>query len=341
MKSHTVPRKLLEQFAYDDPVTRSKRLWRYQKGRPPYGRAAPKTAARRGGHFADPANSTKEAELEERLKREFEDPVNQFIDMIGYRTFTLTAAHIRLLTGYITVLFNRTRARRAASDGQSNIMIEALRALLSDDQKLSDLAAKLTMDMVNSGYQLRRMVTKQEIIDGIKREIARHTNDDEAQRSYIQTMETMMAFADETMLNGHWGIVHTEPNKPFVLGDAPVVTWERSASNILMFGQGFARSNVEALLPVSPTACLHVLPLVERSRPVRTPAPEEVNMAQAAFATEHCFTNVCSPEIDATLQPQFGKVRLGIEGFSLRHVDYNKVLFDILLGRRPHVAAPR
>jgi hypothetical protein len=221
MKSHTVPRKLLEQFAYYDAVTRSKRLWRYQKGQPPYGRAAPKTATRWNGHFADPANSTKEAELEERLKREFEDPVNQFIDMIGYRTFTLTATHIRLLTGYIRILFNRTRARRAASDGQSNIRIDALRALLCDDQRLSDLAAKQTMDMIDSGYQLRRMVTKQEIVEGIKRQIARHTNDDEAQRTYVQTMETMMAFADEKMLKGHWGIVHTQPDKPFVIGDAP------------------------------------------------------------------------------------------------------------------------
>ena len=83
MKSHTVPKKLLEQFAYDDPATRSRRLWRYQKGRPPYGRASPKTATRWEGHFADSANSMKEAELEERLKREFEEPVNQFIDLIG------------------------------------------------------------------------------------------------------------------------------------------------------------------------------------------------------------------------------------------------------------------
>ena len=35
MLSHTVPKKLLEHFAFDDPVTRSKRLWRYEKGRPP------------------------------------------------------------------------------------------------------------------------------------------------------------------------------------------------------------------------------------------------------------------------------------------------------------------
>src|SRR5690242_250324 len=235
MKSHTVPRKLLGQFTYDDPVTRSKRLWRYQKGLPPYGRAAPKTATRWDGHFADPANSTKEAELEERLKREFEDPVNQFIDMIGYRTFALSTTHIRLLTGYITILFNRTRARRAASSIQKNIMIGALKALLSDDQRLSQLAAKQTMEIIKKGYPLRRMVTKQETVEGIKREIARHTNDDEAQSTYVQTMETMMAFADERMLNAHWGVIHTEPDRPFVIGDAPVVTWERTVDNMLMF----------------------------------------------------------------------------------------------------------
>jgi Protein of unknown function (DUF4238) len=320
MKSHAVPRKLLEQFAYDDPVTRSKRLWRYQKGRPPYGRAAPKTATRRDGHFADPANSTKEAELEERLKRKFEDRVNQFIDIIGYRTFTLTATHIRLLTGYITILFNRTRARRAASDGQSDIRIEALRALLSDDQRLSDLAAKQTTDMIDSGYQLRRMVTREEIIEGIKRQITRHTNDDEAQRSYVETMETMMALSDERMLNGHWCIVHTEPDKPFVIGDAPVVTWERTESNILMFGQGFARPNVEALLPVSPTACLHVLPLVERSRPVRTPAPEEVNIRQFCLASAASATTVYSSVILVLAWPAIWEVSMLLPPTSCRQV---------------------
>jgi len=154
-------------------------------------------------------------------------------------------------------------------------------------------------------------------------------------------MEAMMEFADEKMLNGQWGIIHAEPERPFVIGDAPVVTWERTDNNLLIFGQGFARPNVEVFLPISPAACLHVLPQVERNRPTRIPATEEVNMAQAAFATAHCFTNVLSPEIDATLQSQFGQVRLGIEGFSVRHIDYNTVLFDILMGRRPKAVASR
>jgi hypothetical protein len=337
VKSHTVPKKLLEQFAYYDPVTRSKRLWRYQKGRLPYGAAAPKTATRWDGHFAHPANRGKESELEQRLEQEFEHPVNQFLDMIGYRTFVLQPRHIRALAGYITMLFTRSRARRAASKDHAEITIEALRSLLSDEQQLSDLIGKHTMDVIALGLDTR-MVTREEVVSAIEKTIAAHSDAQEGQRRYIQSVETMMEFADDRMLSGDWGIVHTEPNKPFVIGDAPVVTWERTEDNVLHFGQGFARPNVEILLPVSPTAGLHILPRVPRSRPVRKPATEEVNMAQAMFATDHCFTNISNPDLDAGLQSHFGKMRIGIEGFSVRHIDYKKLLFDILMGRLPMAA---
>jgi hypothetical protein len=65
----------------------------------------------------------------------------------------------------------------------------------------------------------------------------------------------------------------------------------------------------------------------------------EVNMAQAALATDHCFMNVFSAETDAILQRHFGTIRVGIEGFSVRHVDYKKMMFDILMGRHPQTAA--
>jgi hypothetical protein len=119
LKSHTVPKKLLEQFAFEDTVTRSNRLWCYEKGIPPY-LVAPKSATRWDGHFADPANSAKEAELEFHLKKEFEEPVNKFIEMLRYQTFVIGAAHIRALTGYIAILFNRSRARRAATNLQQD-----------------------------------------------------------------------------------------------------------------------------------------------------------------------------------------------------------------------------
>jgi len=157
--------------------------------------------------------------------------------------------------------------------------------------------------------------------------------------AYVQSVETMMDFADEYMLTGHWGVLRAEPDKPFVIGDAPVVTCERSDNNTLHFGLGFARPNVEAFVPVSPTACLHALPRLERTRPLRAPSVVEVNMAQAALATGHCFANICNKEVDAILQPHFGTIRIGIEGFSVRHIDYKKLMFDILMERHPQTAA--
>jgi hypothetical protein len=59
MESHPVPKNLLEQFAYDDSIARSKRLWRYEKGRPPYKKASPRTATRIDLHFSDPDDTSK------------------------------------------------------------------------------------------------------------------------------------------------------------------------------------------------------------------------------------------------------------------------------------------
>ena len=95
-------------------------------------------------------------------------------------------------------------------------------------------------------------------------------------------------------------------------------------------GQGFSRPNLEVLLPVSPSVCLHLLPTVNRTRPVITPAPVEVNIAQASFATKHCFTNIRSLTLDKTLQAHFGKTQLGANAFTLGHQDYRNELFDIL-----------
>jgi hypothetical protein len=60
---------LLDQFAYDDSRAHSRRLWQYEEDRAPWWKASPRTAARWDGHFADPANAKKEAELETRPER--------------------------------------------------------------------------------------------------------------------------------------------------------------------------------------------------------------------------------------------------------------------------------
>ena len=276
MKSHTVPKKLLEQFAYYHPQTQSKRLWRYHKGWKPHGNASPKTATRWDGHFADPTNSEKEAELEERLKREFEDPVNQFLEMLAYKKFVWSAIHTIKLSGYVKMLFNRSAARKAASPQQVALKLQPFKDLLEDEEALSTLAAKYTLDMLERGDLPGPMVTKQDVLDGLKRAIKNNSGPDQSQIDYVATIETMMNQPDDQMINGKWTIIPTEPDNPFVIGDAPVVTWERTAENRLMFGMGFARPNVEIMLPVSPTACLHIQPDVPRTREVRRPDRKSV-----------------------------------------------------------------
>jgi hypothetical protein len=335
MRSHTVPRKLLDQFAYDDPVTKSRRLWLYAKGRAPNPKGSPKTATRWAGHFAHPMNAAKEKELEDRLEREFEAPVNEFLEMIGYHTFYLDARRIFLLTGYIRMLFTRSVARKAASAIYAKTKVDAFRALLNDEEKLAALTEKYTVEAVRLGFPVREMVTKEQIISITEKQIAEHSGPNEAQRDYIQAIETMFNLPDETMLNGQWRIMQTDTDHPFVIGDAPVVTFERTEQNRLYWGQGFARPNVEVFFPVSPTTGLHILPRVERTREPRKPATAEANMGQAAYATKYCFGNVNNAEVDSILQPEFGKMKMGVTGFNTHQIDQDQVLFNILMGRHP------
>jgi Protein of unknown function (DUF4238) len=135
MQSHTVPRKLLEQFAYNDPVTAAKRLWSYEKGRPPYWKASPRTATRIESHFSHPEDAAKEAELERRLNREFEEPVNRFLFEISDPHLLLTDTHRRQLTFYVTLLFSRSEARRKASGHLQAVSDHALRLFLEMSHK--------------------------------------------------------------------------------------------------------------------------------------------------------------------------------------------------------------
>ncbi len=338
MKSHTVPKKLLEQFTYAEPRTRTLRLWRYEKGRKPYGKASPDSATVVEGIYSDPRDAEKEAELEQRLNQEFEDPVHQFIHQAGFRTFVPSTAHIKKLTAYITLLFHRSTARRAATQQQVDALVTSCRSLLENEEQLRAIAGKWTLNLVERGHQL--IVSIQDVRNAIQKMIDDQLAKDQLQHTYAGTMERAMSRFDGHMLNGKWDLLHAKPDEPFVIGDAPVVTWERTERNFLIYGQGFSRPNVEAFLPISPIACLHVQPSVRRDRRVMTPTTREVNSAQASYSTRYCYTNVRSGALDAVLRPHFGRTILGVNAFSIRHRDYRNAIFDILMNDGRWVEPP-
>ncbi len=340
MKSHTVPRFLLDQFAYDDPITKSRRLWQYAKGRPPSGLASPTSATRIDRHFADPANSEREAELEIRLNKEFENPVHQFLGNLRYRTFVLSRLHTRQLTRYVTLLFNRSENRRRGTKEQIAIAIESTRALILNEGKLSEVAAHWTLEMIRLGYQ-GRPVDGEDVKKSAERMIAAMQTEGHQQTTYVDSMERAMAFLDEALDNGQWNVMHTIPDIPFVIGDAPVVTWQRLENGTLFYGQGFATPNVEVVLPVASTACLHILPAVPRTLQLRQPTVKEVNEAQSAFATNYCYAHKNDPVLNEIVQRRFGQSRIGINVFSIRHRNYDDTMFELLMSGGCNFRAPR
>jgi hypothetical protein len=336
MQSHTVPRKLLEQFAYYSEATTAKRLWRYEKNRAPYWKASPKTATRIDGHFIDPESAEKEAEIETRLNREFEEPVNRFLFKLTEPGFALTDGRRRELTFYVTLLFLRSEARRKASLHLQKVVKLTYDLFMANDIQVRTVAAKWSMDLLHIGVR-RCLVTREQVLARARAVTADVAEEVRAQQSYVSTLQTFMSKIDEKIFAGKWGCIRTDASDPFIISDAPVVTWERLPDNRISYGLGFHRPNVEVFLPISPLACLHILPAVERSSAVVSPSVSEVNAAQAAFAGRYCFANVKSAAIDRIVQENFGKAELGVRGFTLRHRDYSTAIYDILMGQPPGV----
>jgi len=334
MKSHTVPRRLLRQFSYFDATTKSERLWRYQKGKPPSPKASPKTAARVDGHFENPIDAAQEALIEQRLANEVEGPVNRLFDGLNDPAFTFTEDRRRPLTRYITLLFNRSMARRNATQHIISVRNYALQQFLQNDVQLMTVATHWNLDAFFRGLNFGRLFTPTDVAGAAVRYIAADPTGSSLQESYSQSIIHAMTQFDEAMFLGEWRRIYTSPDKPFIVSDAPVITWTRNRQGSLAYGAGFNTQNVEVILPISPTTCLHMLPNVRRSESPMVPTVDDVNAAQAAYATASCFCNIGSQEIDAIVQSRISTVVLGENVFTVWHMPYQNLVYDILMGRR-------
>lgn len=330
MRSHTVPQRLLKQFAYDDAVTKSLRLWRYAKGKPPYPRASPKSATRLDGYFAVPSDAELESRVEGRLAREIEDPVNGFLSDFSNPNFVLTDNQRLQMTRYVSLLFHRSRSRRSAGGHIGDRVVNALQKFLGNDRQLATVAAHWGMNNYFKGLRLR-LITSEDVANAARRMVADRKTASAEQESFVNGIVGAISALDEVMLHGEWSMLRTTADDPFILSDAPVVTWERLETGILSYGLGTREQNVEVVLPVSPISCLHILPAVARTRRPLVPKVQEINRGEASFAYHACFANQRKQEIDDIVQNCAGCVQFGRNAFTLWHRNYDNVVYDILM----------
>jgi hypothetical protein len=336
MKSHSVPQRLLKQFAYHDPTTDSLRLWRYAKGRPPYPKASPKTAARIDGYFADPRNAAIEQRVEEKLAVDVEDPVNQFLASFDDKMWVMSDLQRRQMTRYVNLLFNRCMARREAMKHSQELTAYALQKFLDNKDQLLTVATHWNLNAFFEGIRLSRLFTPDDVDQKAREQLVKSQTESSRQESFVQNVANAMASPyaaqlESAMFQGAWNVLRTTHDDPFILSDTPVVTWERVGEQQFNYGIGFERPNVEVLLPLSPVACFQILPAVTRTRPCVSPTPREINIAQAAFSHQACFANQNRKEIDDLVQSCIHKVQLGRNAFTLWHRNFDDMFFDALM----------
>jgi hypothetical protein len=206
-----------------------------------------------------------------------------------------------------------------------------LNRFISNEVQVATVAAKWSIDLILKGRLRNTVVSREVVIRVAKSLLDNYDTERNRQRSYSRSIERAMALFDDTIYDGQWTLLRASASDPFIISDAPVVTWERIAAGIFSYGLGFHRSNVEVFLPISPTVCLYVLPNVERTRAVQQPTTREVNVAQAALAGRFCFSNVRSAEIDTIMQENFGRAQLGVTAFTVWHRNYDNAIYEILM----------
>lgn len=255
--------------------------------------------------------------------------------------FIRTDSHRAQLTRYVTLLFLRSKSRRSGTRHLQQVKRRALDSFLSNESQLLTVATNMNIDLICRGVPMSRPISKEEVAEDTRRYFGHPWDEDAEQQQYMVGIQIGMTNLDEPMYRGDWKLLTTTPDNPFIISDSPVVTWQRDEAGVLHHGGGFHRPNIEVILPVSPTACLHILPDVERVRRAVPPTLEEVNIAQAAFAYRDCFANVFKAEIDALVQRYISSVRIGDNVFTVWHRNYDNALYDILMDRGGWREPPR
>jgi len=298
--------RLLKQFAYFEPNTNSLRLWRYQRGMRPTGTASPRSETRIDGYFAKPSDSAFEANIEKLLADRVENEVHDFLSDLSNRCFVIGDRHKRALTRYIALLFVRCPGRKLAMRTQLAETRRRVGTFLENDDALLKYTVKVSIKEGRpiSPESFKRAWTK----------ILSETESDETlQEQFAAMLGRWWEFFDHHLYGGQWNILYSEGER-FIIGDNPVVTWKIENGNP-SFGVGLHVPGAEVFLPISPTACLQILP-AGCARPLIThPTPMQVNEAQVMLMTYRVFAKERLPRIDELVQRKGGVFQIGVNCF--------------------------
>lgn len=328
MKSHTVPRRLLEQFAFPDGHTKSLRLWRYRKGLPPRCDVAPKKASQIPRYFGNSNDPQQEMVLEQRLNAEVESPVHLFLPKLASGQLCFDD-HVRAkLARYIVLLFSRSRARRQGMAITQALRRRLLGEALDCETCMQTAATSWNLQVHLSGVRTARLFEPRDIRAIVSAKLIDAETETDQQDAFASWIKHLLdTKTDDTRLaDGRWHLLRTSEQDPFLLSDSPVISYTRRIDGQVAWGEGFNRPTVEVILPISPTACLHILPS-HNVQDWNPPTTEEVNILQAKFIHESGYTNRCTTHLESMVNEYAGKAKIGENCYT---VDSRRTMYYLL-----------
>ena len=100
-----------------------------------------------------------------------------------------------------------------------------MKKFLANDVQVLNVRAKWSIDAHLSGKMQRSLFSHADVVKALRKYVLDTDPTLEAKKSYVSLIERSMEKVDDTLLTGQWNCVRTTPDNPFLISDAPVVTW--------------------------------------------------------------------------------------------------------------------
>jgi hypothetical protein len=246
--SHKIPVAYLKRFATEPK--KGKRLYVYEKGKPPRIGAPKSEAAERGFFAAKLPDGSIDDSAAEAWAQKIEDDALDVLIHAPNSCFIWTLTNRKRMAEYWALFFQRTTTFFDFHKNTSQSTFGRQLARFEADpefrtkvvQHYSRLAGKPLSDEVVSS--------------AIGKSISSLMEDSEVRHQFVTRLQHRVDLFSGILLNKPWQLWRVPAGRQFATSDNPVMTFLTDSWGRYSVGHGLGKEGVIVLLPISPTACI-------------------------------------------------------------------------------------
>jgi hypothetical protein len=324
MLSHHAPTKnLLERFTFKDRHARTGRsIWIYEKGQTPRPSRDLRSECSENGYFSGSPDGRNEMEIDFGLNEKYEIPFNKLLsamdcDLHIFESFDHKAA----CAAFVSNLFHRSKARRAATGYMTQILSNEFRALASNEADLKTYAASLSLSGQRTIFldDLRAMVERQ--CERLETEAAQTD-------TYLSNVEDGTEFMTQAPLALKFQILRSSNDVSFSISDTPVISRVPTGGGNYKIGVGINHPRVEWFLPISHSRCLRISDTLSNQTILNDMQVLELNKQQSMTMFRRMYSRQELAILDQWVQEFSGHFKYFKDVYK---TDYQETILEHLL----------